>query len=501
MSKQNRSLEFLSEGILNFPFSSLNINFDRRNNTAQDHNAIPNLISSLISNVAHNILDSENRVRNPIVVNIEDLPIISTFLSGSHQRKPPTFYDSESSGSLEQKKRCPPMLPKDEIESIIEPRNAKKSKTLKSHADRVRAMFSNPSVEKKIPAQASDENKSGLLSQTQPTFLHYSACLPNPQFFKSAKLESVIRNSSKALRKINEYRKTPVKSTLNPSSLKKAPSNKVANSSKPVNLGRASRFLIRSIDSIHDTEGQRTDHFFADSPHNKATRGEEDPRVSSKMNREVQGKQTSSGDDKAKIRKVREKMRAQVNSRTKKLLDARLLNTESKDSKQQERKRKKHLKIQEKFREGDQREQENSKTDKKKITNKKHRTKKGQFPRNKLRCVVLGWGQTALFGPGSDVLRHAKVPILSASKCEEVHTALNMTENMLCAGDLDASKDTCKGDSGGPLLCEDRKDGEKVHWVVVGVTSFGVGCGQLGVYTNVHRYTDWIKDTIRKPFN
>ena len=54
--------------------------------------------------------------------------------------------------------------------------------------------------------------------------------------------------------------------------------------------------------------------------------------------------------------------------------------------------------------------------------------------------------------------------------------------------------DSCKGDSGGPLLC--HKNG---RWTVFGITSFGEGCGQqgkYGIYTKVPNYTKWIQSVI-----
>ena len=53
-------------------------------------------------------------------------------------------------------------------------------------------------------------------------------------------------------------------------------------------------------------------------------------------------------------------------------------------------------------------------------------------------------------------------------------------------------KDTCQGDSGGPLVCNNA---------LVGVTSFGKGCGFPGipgVYTRVSTFYNWILDNIDK---
>src|SRR5207248_1940994 len=56
----------------------------------------------------------------------------------------------------------------------------------------------------------------------------------------------------------------------------------------------------------------------------------------------------------------------------------------------------------------------------------------------------------------------------------------------------DAAKNTCNGDSGGPALFIDSKDGG--HWVLAGVTSLGDrGCTDYGVDTRVDTYFKWIR--------
>lgn len=51
---------------------------------------------------------------------------------------------------------------------------------------------------------------------------------------------------------------------------------------------------------------------------------------------------------------------------------------------------------------------------------------------------------------------------------------------MICAGVNEGEKDSCKGDSGGPLIDKNRK--------LVGIVSWGFVCGRSnnpGVYTNI----------------
>ncbi|MCB1465668.1 MAG: trypsin-like serine protease, partial [Rhizobiaceae bacterium] len=73
-----------------------------------------------------------------------------------------------------------------------------------------------------------------------------------------------------------------------------------------------------------------------------------------------------------------------------------------------------------------------------------------------------------------------------------------LTANMLCAGIKEGGRDSCSGDSGGPLFVTDGS-----HVTQIGVVSWGEGpvdaaapCGHAnayGVYTRLSNYTDWIK--------
>lgn len=66
----------------------------------------------------------------------------------------------------------------------------------------------------------------------------------------------------------------------------------------------------------------------------------------------------------------------------------------------------------------------------------------------------------------------------------------------MCAGG-EAGKDSCKGDSGGPLM----NPSEKKYFELVGVVSFGpYPCAEdnvPGVYTKVYEYNSWIRENVR----
>jgi len=98
-------------------------------------------------------------------------------------------------------------------------------------------------------------------------------------------------------------------------------------------------------------------------------------------------------------------------------------------------------------------------------------------------------------GYTSASLQELVVELISAKACnqsdwygKEFHEP-----TMLCAGYAEGEKDSCSGDSGGPLQCLSR-DG---RWKLTGITSWGKGCARAkkpGVYTRVASLLDWIEE-------
>lgn len=92
-----------------------------------------------------------------------------------------------------------------------------------------------------------------------------------------------------------------------------------------------------------------------------------------------------------------------------------------------------------------------------------------------------------------------KVPVADQRECSTVFQRVNrmVGRSQLCAGG-EAGQDSCRGDSGGPLM---GPHGPGQAWVVVGVVSYGpTPCGLQGwpgVYTRVGYYVDWILSNMQ----
>jgi len=110
-------------------------------------------------------------------------------------------------------------------------------------------------------------------------------------------------------------------------------------------------------------------------------------------------------------------------------------------------------------------------------------------------CIVSGWGATeeANVSPFS---KYTVVPKLPQEICRSwLYTSVDYNEEF-CAGWEQGERDSCTGDSGGPLMC---RHGEQ--WHLYGIVSRGEGCGKPhkpGVYVNVRHFTKWIKQTARQ---
>jgi secreted trypsin-like serine protease len=112
---------------------------------------------------------------------------------------------------------------------------------------------------------------------------------------------------------------------------------------------------------------------------------------------------------------------------------------------------------------------------------------------------VAGWGLTE-FGYKSSIKQKVDVPVVSLQKCQKVFPTKQLTSAQICAGGV-KGKDSCNGDSGGPLM-KYHSDGQRQFVVLAGIVSYGnTACGKQGypgVYTRVSSYLDWIATNLQR---
>ena len=110
--------------------------------------------------------------------------------------------------------------------------------------------------------------------------------------------------------------------------------------------------------------------------------------------------------------------------------------------------------------------------------------------------LVSGWGllsekSTRL----SPTLQAVRVPIKPQSECVAAYRSLTpLSTSQLCAGTEGGGRDSCTGDSGGPMVLQYAG-----RFYLTAIVSFGRGCGRVqypGVYTRLQSYIPWIMDTI-----
>ncbi|XP_077290905.1 venom protease-like isoform X1 [Arctopsyche grandis] len=121
---------------------------------------------------------------------------------------------------------------------------------------------------------------------------------------------------------------------------------------------------------------------------------------------------------------------------------------------------------------------------------------------NASRAMAIGWGMTEN-GTKSDVLIKVALDLFTNRVCRKKYpgTFFNpggISEDIqLCYGSKLESKDSCYGDSGGPIQVYNYR----VHctYTIIGITSKGRSCGIAGtpgIYTKVSAYVPWIESVV-----
>ncbi|KAK1942344.1 Trypsin 3A1 [Phytophthora citrophthora] len=108
---------------------------------------------------------------------------------------------------------------------------------------------------------------------------------------------------------------------------------------------------------------------------------------------------------------------------------------------------------------------------------------------------VMGWGDTTFpNGTRSNELRGVGVEVWNNEDCSQFLVVDNST---LCAGGA-VGRDACSGDTGAPLIKE--KGQGDADDILIGVSSWGAGCGSEGVpsaYSRVSFAVEWINSITK----
>jgi secreted trypsin-like serine protease len=111
---------------------------------------------------------------------------------------------------------------------------------------------------------------------------------------------------------------------------------------------------------------------------------------------------------------------------------------------------------------------------------------------------AIGWGDTQSSPKFPTNLRMVDVLIKSISSANKAYGINRLDGRHLAASA--SGKDTCSGDSGGPLFDLDGAPGSQP--LLVGITSYGLGCAKAGIpgiYANVGNFAPWIDNFLAQP--
>ncbi|XP_050999121.1 granzyme E-like isoform X2 [Acomys russatus] len=106
------------------------------------------------------------------------------------------------------------------------------------------------------------------------------------------------------------------------------------------------------------------------------------------------------------------------------------------------------------------------------------------------KCHVAGWGMTSFDATkGSDVLQEAELSIQVDQQCEKRFPHYSKTTE-ICAGDPKKEQLAFQGDTGGPLVCDNRAHG---LYVPQGNEALP------NIFTKISFFLPWIKKNMKLP--
>ncbi|XP_032522490.2 venom protease-like isoform X2 [Danaus plexippus] len=125
---------------------------------------------------------------------------------------------------------------------------------------------------------------------------------------------------------------------------------------------------------------------------------------------------------------------------------------------------------------------------------------------------IAGWGYNAFPGHANvqfrfgdlrkSHLQKVSVPVTRLSQCQEVYKSygksLKIDEQVICGG-YEGGKNSCKGDSGGPLMLPNTDSEQQVYFYQIGIVSLAPLCALKNyptVFTRVTHYIPWLQTQV-----
>lgn len=103
-------------------------------------------------------------------------------------------------------------------------------------------------------------------------------------------------------------------------------------------------------------------------------------------------------------------------------------------------------------------------------------------------AMVVGWGYNDTAGMLQNWLQKVELETVTDSECRKLHFERIHSTN-ICAGVVEGGKGQCTGDSGGPLLVNNKQVGI-VSWSMKPCTA----APYPGVFTEISYYTEWLRE-------
>jgi len=108
------------------------------------------------------------------------------------------------------------------------------------------------------------------------------------------------------------------------------------------------------------------------------------------------------------------------------------------------------------------------------------------------RIHVTGWGSAQIGGALFIKKMQGSHIVLTEARARTKYGARFDAATQIAAGDNGDVAGPCQGDSGGPFT----KMNDDGKWTSIGVVSWGIGCGNGGVYSRTDRYLPWLSSTM-----